>query len=72
VEEEIDNNRPPDFHPESSEWPRMLNFEEFRDDIGTHGGFLQSVELSAKAPAEFEQELVLVVMVKSRLNTKCC
>lgn len=56
-EEDFDNNDPPEFHPESTEWPPIKDFEDFKREIDTRGGYMFSMTgREAREPGEFEFE----------------
>ncbi|KAJ7934535.1 hypothetical protein B0H13DRAFT_2305628 [Mycena leptocephala] len=58
-EEDFDNNEPPEFHSESAEWPPLREFEDFKKDIDTRGGYLNTLTgAEAQGPENFVREIL--------------
>jgi hypothetical protein len=60
TEIDYDNNEPPRPHPENASWPPIRDFEEFKHEIDTRGGYMiQLLQDKAEGPEDFELELAV-------------
>lgn len=57
TEVEFDNNEPPELHPDSVSWPPLKDYDAFKEQIDTRGGFLVETKPAAGSVRDFLEEL---------------
>ena len=70
IEDGYDENPPPEDHPE---WDKSikqpLDFEEFKHEIDTRGGYVQQAVEQASWEGDFEQECVSAYLAEAKLDS---